>query len=631
MVTHALVIVVAWAATVRSARYADYSGARMPYYHEEYDTQNSAGRDEYPERSPDAPVSLDYKYEEGSSGKEDKVSESVIDESDAWKSNKKNIAPIDVEDDYNNQHLYKYSNRDGSERKSKSSHAPIRNKPSFKRKKVYIDDERQSKSGRRRYVELNIDRDRENDIQSWEDGMQSLRVSKFKSRNPDVSNNLGRRVVARSGRRKARARSDEWVRMPDEDGVLSVDRDLSSENDDESLHRNMQQIGKAHVDDSFIPNPDTVKVGDKNYPSYEEYYDMKRALDIKKSLMSASRSRPTASEMPQLPPSRPTESWYRRANVPDVPLEVIKLPSSSKSTYPSSTITTKSTTTSKPIISITGSTVSNKNTSELSLAEKSRLSILKKAKKKEGAMSGSVTTKPPVLMQVTDRMQTLVMVEPPGSQLQRMQAREISDDSPDRIARAKRLMRHKLLSNAKNIHELTDNWDELVCDYIDVSLLKTTVVSTTTSMAERELSLVLSRKERAERVESTAGVPAPTLPQRALEPALYSAWNNFLISNQSQCITLSTFVILLLSLLHYLQNYTSCLLLHPYIVKNIINNSVLVLGMFCSQRHLATETELMEVERSQAVHCRRERRGAEARGGRASTSHRVTSAFHRRR
>lgn len=106
------------------------------------------------------------------------------------------------------------------------------------------------------------------------------------------------------------------------------------------------------------------------------------------------------------------------------------------------------------------------NGSNMSLAEKSRLSILKSQKKDSVR---NTTTKPPVLMQVTQKMQTMVVVEP-NDKVQ-LRAREVFEDSPDRVANAKKLMRHKLVSGARSIQELTDNWDEMICDYIDVSLL----------------------------------------------------------------------------------------------------------------------------------------------------------------
>lgn len=107
----------------------------------------------------------------------------------------------------------------------------------------------------------------------------------------------------------------------------------------------------------------------------------------------------------------------------------------------------------------------------LSLGEKSRLSILKKAERKEDVRNGTGTKKPPVLLQVTDRMQTLVMVEPPTSMEPWFRAREVEEETPERIEKVKKMMRQRLVANAKNIRDLTDNWDEMVCDYVDLKLL----------------------------------------------------------------------------------------------------------------------------------------------------------------
>lgn len=65
------------------------------------------------------------------------------------------------------------------------------------------------------------------------------------------------------------------------------------------------------------------------------------------------------------------------------------------------------------------------------------------------------------------------MVEPVGAGGDNpwMRAKLVSNDSPERLDRVKRLMRQKLVSDAKNMKDLTDNWDEMVCDYIDTNLL----------------------------------------------------------------------------------------------------------------------------------------------------------------
>lgn len=81
------------------------------------------------------------------------------------------------------------------------------------------------------------------------------------------------------------------------------------------------------------------------------------------------------------------------------------------------------------------------------------------------------TQKPPVLLQVTHMMPTVVMVEPPSSEHPWLRMHDLSEDSPERLEKVKKMMRHKLVKEAKSIHELTNNWDEMVCDYVDVALL----------------------------------------------------------------------------------------------------------------------------------------------------------------
>lgn len=82
-----------------------------------------------------------------------------------------------------------------------------------------------------------------------------------------------------------------------------------------------------------------------------------------------------------------------------------------------------------------------------------------------------LSQKPPVLLQVTNKMLTVVVVEPPTSAVPWMRASILVHDTPERLERAKMLMRNKLVARARNIQELTDNWDEVICDYIDTSLL----------------------------------------------------------------------------------------------------------------------------------------------------------------
>lgn len=136
-----------------------------------------------------------------------------------------------------------------------------------------------------------------------------------------------------------------------------------------------------------------------------------------------------------------------------------------------STATTSTTTTAASTTTTKSEEIPIEDIKALSLAEKSRLSILKKAQRKESSRNETTTKKPPVLLQVTNKMQTVIMVEPPTSMEPWVRAREVAEDTPERLDMVKRLMRHKLVANAKSMQDLTENWDEMVCDYVDLSLL----------------------------------------------------------------------------------------------------------------------------------------------------------------
>lgn len=144
----------------------------------------------------------------------------------------------------------------------------------------------------------------------------------------------------------------------------------------------------------------------------------------------------------------------------DAPLPIIPEKTSSKAKV-------SSVVTSSPPIIVTYQNVVTK----LSLAQKSKLSILKSLKKESGVNQS--TTKPPVLLQVTKKTYTVIMVEPPTTPNPLLLgARLVSNDSPGMQEKVKRLMRQKLLANSKNLRELTENWDSMICDYIDTSLLR---------------------------------------------------------------------------------------------------------------------------------------------------------------
>lgn len=117
---------------------------------------------------------------------------------------------------------------------------------------------------------------------------------------------------------------------------------------------------------------------------------------------------------------------------------------------------------------------------ELSIAEKSRLSILKKSQKKDSLKDMSMT-KPAVLRQVTlattgpgGRRAGAGMVNaamPCSTQRFALVEQQAESDSPELLSRVKSIMRQRLVARARSLRELTDDWDAVVCEYVDDALL----------------------------------------------------------------------------------------------------------------------------------------------------------------
>ncbi|XP_045783724.1 uncharacterized protein LOC123879884 [Maniola jurtina] len=250
--------------------------------------------------------------------------------------------------------------------------------------------------------------------------------------------------------------------VDDEDDydTKTLDRDdhehFASDDDAEHLDSPKTNSPRFMVDRPPRPMPEKAKIRTRNYPEYDNYYyDIRRVNDMKNKLPVLLRKTQASTVEP--PRTRPVQDFtHHRADLPEAPTR--------------STATTETTIFIKPtdVAPVTNSP-SVWNSTELSLAEKSRLSTLKKSQRKDEVKNVSLTSKPPALLQVTRWLQTLVMAEP--AQHVRSRAREVLDDSPERLARAKKLMRQKLFAGTRSVHDITDNWDEMVCDYIDISLL----------------------------------------------------------------------------------------------------------------------------------------------------------------
>ncbi|CAH2208188.1 jg4268 [Pararge aegeria aegeria] len=202
---------------------------------------------------------------------------------------------------------------------------------------------------------------------------------------------------------------------------------------------------------------------------------------------------------------------YRRANLPQT--------TTGASTETSST-TARLGVGSKLTSVNDGASQSVPNSTDLSLAEKSRLSILKKAQRKDDIKNVALTSKPPVLMQVTRRMNTLAMVEPAQKDVI-LSAREVFDESPDRIGKAKKLMQ---------------------------------ATSPAASVAQRELKALLGHRQRQEAPRSTQPTPnenylPSTFPPNAVNPAVDEEWVFFLGANGALKIVQSALYVIALALI----------------------------------------------------------------------------------
>ncbi|XP_028174454.1 DNA ligase 1-like [Ostrinia furnacalis] len=480
----ALLVALACAACAgAAARYGDYSGARMPQYGGgDYDAREHGPApepDDYRGHSPDAPAALDYKYEEDPSnsqiGKTESPPGKEVDEAESWqhrpaRRHKKSRAVDDIHTDPADRF-----DPDDDFPKPRSSNRFTKHHTRLKSRKFERHDDELPKYSENHKIR-NDDSDTEEELQIDKDFRNDKRKSFEEDRYAHRAG--GERVVRRKprdrqlkkedGEESAKSDSDvdRWMlpgmgRAPGP-GPLS-ERLMRRRPPDES----MPGPREPSDEDEPILQGEKAKGKSKGYDDYSgDYYDMKRVMNIKKKLPSLLR-RTTVTEESLKLSTRSLEDYLsnRRIFLPPSPAKRTTTEPPPTESHPTSTTTTTTVTTSS-------TTAKTANISkEMSLAEKSRLSILKKAQRKESMNLDTATKKPPVLLQVTHKLPTLVMVEPPSSAEPWMRAQAVFADSPARLDQVKRLMRHKLVANAKNIHELTDNWDDLVCDYIDMSLL----------------------------------------------------------------------------------------------------------------------------------------------------------------
>ncbi|XP_052752665.1 uncharacterized protein LOC113518666 [Galleria mellonella] len=624
-----LIVVLAFvAASVAGDRYSDYSAAKMPQYEGgDYDAPRDSvasavlESEDYQGHSPDASASPDYKYEGELKEKQIKSSLKEVESEDLWQRPVRQQRSRSLIDNDDYIEIDKLSPEDVIP-KLKSRYRYAKHRPRHKSWKSDRD------------VRINNNnRDENEEVNDTESEEFRDKVDFRRNKNKNLEDNVNyehkvttNKIIRRKPRRlTAGLRTSRPVHDIEEDiGDILPDRRLKEDeasDDDFSFdapprNRLGNNRYRPSDDEDIVVKLHKNKLKQGSYSEYNDYYDMKRVNNIKNKLPTllqrtkarASAPRPT-SLLEDLFPGRRANNGY--ITIPEVVTEVLKTTTSSTETSSLQTSTTTIATITSSIMAMSN-LISTTNTSkELSLAEKSKLSILKKAQRKESFKSLS-TTKPPVLLQVTRKLPTVVMVEPPETNEPWLRAREVSDDAPEHLDKVKRLMRKKLIANAKNIQDLTDNWDDLVCDYIDTALLENgasflytnyvkfciilygtigfsimqldfffifienvylfynklnvtgvdeTWAPSMANVAERELTALLSAHHHLKDVaSSTSYSPASnirtleTLSAKALDPRVRREWDAFIAANNSQNCVFSL-SIAFLALLYNLQRY----------------------------------------------------------------------------
>ncbi|KAG6461872.1 hypothetical protein O3G_MSEX012913 [Manduca sexta] len=486
----AALMALAWAAAAAAAsaaRYVDYSGVKMPQYGPgDYDSPRdlphlAAAADDYHGHSPDASASLDYKFEEDIHGKSERPPKESDDRKSWSKFARRHRELERLRDDENLETLDRYDPEPEEISKIKINHRlPVLRTRLRSRKS------RKEGSSRQRTVKHRLNRNdpTDSDIE-YIQGREATHEANGKDIEVGVDGYRHTPVTERIIRRKPRDRHIRGRLGDDREDAFESSRRMTADRSTESeylLHdEDRERMNDREHYRPVLEDEDAALTGrrSKAYDNYGDYYDMKRVHNIKKKLPTLLR-RTSARVMPPTVTSTNVLDalWTHRRSVPAAPpalagaaLSVVPLPPSSAAPVATASLWQPASTVSTSRGTVVTQAAQNNISAVISLAEKSRLSILKKAQRKESVHNDSSTAKPPVLLQVTDKRLTVVVVEPPSSEGPWMRAREVAADTPERVERAKRLMRRKLVARARNIQELTDNWDEMVCDYIDVSLL----------------------------------------------------------------------------------------------------------------------------------------------------------------
>ncbi|XP_063373313.1 uncharacterized protein LOC134661256 [Cydia amplana] len=488
----------------RPPRYADYSAARMPQYDTQYDARSDhrGPADDYRDRS-DLAAPIDYNtYDQESN---DKRNPKTLQDEDLYEIRHNNnnlrkapttIAIDDVDADYNfkSEEIYP-KNKKGNKRPRNTN--KIEAKESVDRRS------KNSRNVKNIHQRAQDDKDNEAPFDHLEEENDS---GSNNEKNKFVRRDIRQKVRRKSYPKSAALRDSDYDDQSEgrqgkdakklDDPIYTEPELLQNtpniEPDDVSLTERSRPPGYKFVgednDDSETPLSSRHKApmpkSKKKNTEYVDYNDMSRIEKIK-NLPARSTTARTGAGAPR---RWSFQDGFRRRfyNTPRQEVEqYAEILTNAQPSDASAANTTDNTTTpsppttgiDEPLAPLSKDVLANitafvNMSKQLSLAEMSQLSIMKKAQRRDSVKDEILKDKPPVLLQVTERLQTVVMVEPPPvTQEPWLRARDIAEESPERIAKVKRFMRNKLVANARNISELMENWDDTVCDYVDIALL----------------------------------------------------------------------------------------------------------------------------------------------------------------
>ncbi|XP_026742288.1 eukaryotic translation initiation factor 3 subunit A-like isoform X2 [Trichoplusia ni] len=290
--SHAVLLALACAAAASAARYGDYSGVKMPAYGGGADYE--APRDllaaqpseDYHGHSPDAPASLDYKYEEEPRIKTEKPTKDS-DDAEVWrKPGRKQRGLMRPMDSGSVDVASKYERDEEEVPKFKTSHRYPKHRSRLKPDILPRDEE----SPPRRPTKYS--RDRKDDVSDinrkyyFPVDKEEFADDKSKEFDEDVKF-MNEPTTRRVMRRKQRDRHS--LKRKPQDDELEADRRMKPESEGEERRVRPQE---QRVRDRYRPvledEEEEAKVQPllkpKDYEDYEDYYDMKRVYSIKNNL-----------------------------------------------------------------------------------------------------------------------------------------------------------------------------------------------------------------------------------------------------------------------------------------------------------------------------------------------------------